>query len=70
MQRVKLNDKFEFPLMLDMALYLSTFLNLQKEGGGGELTPTVDSQHMYRLSGIIVHSGTADSGHYYSYISD
>lgn len=25
---------------------------------------------MYSLSGIVVHTGTADSGHYYSFIKD
>jgi ubiquitin carboxyl-terminal hydrolase 34 len=52
MRRVKLNDQFEFPLNLDMAPYLETNLDLRKEGIGGESTPNVDSQHMYRLSGI------------------
>lgn len=63
MQRVKLNDRFEFPLMLDMRPYLDTYVS----AGSGDMTPSGD---LYRLNGIIVHSGTADSGHYYSYISD
>lgn len=24
----------------------------------------------YRLTGIVIHTGTADSGHYYSFIKD
>lgn len=27
-----------------------------------------DSYYEYKLAGVLVHSGTADSGHYYSYI--
>ena len=32
-------------------------------GGGGGMR-----QDMYQLKGIVVHSGTAFAGHYYSYI--
>jgi len=28
------------------------------------------SYYQYQLVGIVVHSGTADSGHYYSYIKE
>ena len=28
------------------------------------------SYYQFKLKGIVVHSGTADSGHYYSYIQD
>ena len=29
-----------------------------------------DSYYMYALAGVLVHSGTADGGHYYSYIRE
>lgn len=32
----------------------------------GEAFP--DSYYEYKLAGVLVHMGTADSGHYYSYI--
>lgn len=55
MSKRKLNDRVEFPNRLDMAPFLNT-----------------DQQHerpssLYSLRGIVVHAGTADSGHYYSY---
>ncbi|CAN0456448.1 unnamed protein product, partial [Scytosiphon promiscuus] len=27
-----------------------------------------DAYYEYKLAGVLVHMGTADSGHYYSYI--
>ena len=29
-----------------------------------------DQYFQYKLKGIVVHSGTSDSGHYYSFIKD
>ena len=28
------------------------------------------SYFQYKLTGIVIHMGTSDTGHYYSYISD
>lgn len=57
--RIKLNDYFEFPLELDLHKYTEAFLKDRQ-------ADSPDSK--YRLSGILVHSGSAESGHYYSYI--
>jgi ubiquitin C-terminal hydrolase len=56
--RHKLNDYFEFPLDLDMHKYSEAFLKNKEES----------SEAKYKLTGILVHSGSAESGHYYSYI--
>lgn len=52
---VKFNDHFEFPLVLDMAPY-------SLAGARGDTTPL-----LYRLVGVVVHSGQASGGHYYSF---
>lgn len=57
--RAKLNDQFEFPDTLDMAPYQLENLN----GNNESQTPDI-----FELTGIIVHSGTAETGHYYSFI--
>ncbi|CAN0216357.1 unnamed protein product, partial [Ectocarpus sp. 12 AP-2014] len=91
MRKVKVNDKCEFPMELDMRPYTKEGLarqpqqqQQQQEGKGesaatgtakaggspredeGEAFP--DSYYEYKLAGVLVHMGTADSGHYYSYI--
>ncbi|XP_051782099.1 probable ubiquitin carboxyl-terminal hydrolase FAF-X [Erpetoichthys calabaricus] len=71
---IKFNDYFEFPRELDMEPYT--------EGGvakmEGDDTNHVDQNEStdntqlestkYRLVGVLVHSGQASGGHYYSYI--
>lgn len=57
--RAKLNDRFEFPEAIDMAPY--TLAGVM--GDGQDLEPD-----LFELTGIVVHTGTAETGHYYSYI--
>jgi ubiquitin carboxyl-terminal hydrolase 9/24 len=66
----KFNDLFEFPRTLDMTPYTSSGLARVE----GERIETDDDDSatddaLYRLRGIVVHSGQASGGHYYSYIS-
>lgn len=57
MKRVKINDFCEFPEEIDMKQF-----TLQ------ELWETEEDYFKYRIKGVVVHLGTAESGHYYSYI--
>jgi hypothetical protein len=67
---IKFNDYFEFPRELDMAPY--TVAGLSKIEGEAidfdqsDLDNTDTTE--YTLRGMVVHSGQASGGHYYSYI--
>lgn len=68
---IKFNDYFEFPRELDMEPY--TVMGVAKlEGDEAPLESRVsgedNSSSLYRLVGVLVHSGQASGGHYYSYI--
>ncbi|KAF2881719.1 hypothetical protein ILUMI_24454 [Ignelater luminosus] len=67
---IKFNDYFEFPRDLDMEPYtVSGLAKLEGEIIDCDLDPnTNDVCTKYKLSGIVVHSGQASGGHYYSYI--
>ena len=60
--RHKLNDFFEFPLELN----LGKWVNLPADEGLSLIDEP--SKFTYRLKGVIVHSGTSEFGHYYSFI--
>ncbi|KAL8674423.1 MAG: hypothetical protein Q9168_001156 [Polycauliona sp. 1 TL-2023] len=59
--RHKINDRFEFPEKIDMAPY--SIEHLQD-------TEQPVSSDLFELVGILVHAGTAESGHYYSFIRE
>ena len=59
--RTKINERFEFPLEIDMAPYNVDHLS----NGADSIDPDV-----FSLVGVLIHSGTAESGHYYSYIQE
>ena len=56
-QDYKLTHEFDFPLELDMNMFLSNNVN-----------PSDDNN--YELFAIINHTGSTEKGHYYSYIRD
>jgi len=59
LQRNKINDHFEFPTEIDMSPYTLEQLS----------NPEVQQESdTFELVGVLVHSGTAETGHYYSYI--
>ena len=59
--RSKINDIFEFPEQIDMAPYHVDYLRDPGQSASTDL---------FNLVGVLVHSGTAESGHYYSYIQE
>lgn len=60
--RFKLNDYFEFPLELNM----KKWVKLPED----ESLSLIDepANFTYKLKGVLVHSGTSEFGHYYSFI--
>ncbi|KAG3097443.1 hypothetical protein PI125_g15684 [Phytophthora idaei] len=64
MEKMKINDFMEFPMEIDMFPYTSEALAATDSG------KINDKTIMYDLVGVVVHSGTSDTGHYYSFIKD
>lgn len=65
LQRSKINDHFAFPSKIDMRPYTIDALT--------NPSPPMDeaeAEDIFELVGILVHSGTAESGHYYSYVRE
>ncbi|TDZ36401.1 Ubiquitin carboxyl-terminal hydrolase 34 [Colletotrichum spinosum] len=61
LMRSKINDYFSFPKKIDMRPYTIDHL-----GSPGDST----EDDVFELVGVLVHAGTAESGHYYSYIRE
>lgn len=61
LRRFKINDRFDFPLNLSLAPYTAQALDTGIVADAG-------SELQYELVGVVVHTGTADSGHYYSFV--
>ncbi|KAI0434002.1 hypothetical protein F5Y09DRAFT_350094 [Xylaria sp. FL1042] len=61
LQRSKINDYFPFPDKIDMQPYTVEHLS----------DPSHNTKpDIFELVGILVHSGTAETGHYYSFIRE
>ncbi|ORZ40542.1 hypothetical protein BCR44DRAFT_294472 [Catenaria anguillulae PL171] len=63
--RIKINDRFEFPPTIDMRPYLTPAGRAATPGSAADPGET-----KYDLTGVLVHMGTSESGHYYSFIRD
>ncbi|KAL3285850.1 hypothetical protein HHI36_000370 [Cryptolaemus montrouzieri] len=71
MLKEKVNTHFSFPMRLNMEGYIEKELMPQqyKEEKEKQSDPEPE-QYEYDLIGVTVHTGTADGGHYYSFIKD
>lgn len=59
--RRKINDYFEFPRSIDISEYHFEYLSD---------TSNPREEDIFDLVGVLVHSGTCENGHYYSYIRE
>ncbi|KAI8805187.1 hypothetical protein BJ742DRAFT_856132 [Cladochytrium replicatum] len=69
MRRVKINDFFEFPTQINMEPFTQEYIS-SRESRQHDTVMSPTPGALYELSGILVHAGTADSGHYYSFIRE
>lgn len=73
MQKNKINDYCEFPLELNMEKYTQEFLmkknneKLNEEGDNYSMKNALNTDYLYDLTGVIIHTGTTERGHYYSF---
>eukprot|EP01132_Coremiostelium_polycephalum_P003569 gene3569-4447_t len=67
MRNNKVNDFCEFPMMLDMEPYTLENAEFKEKG---IIPPSSNENYLYQLSGIVLHQGTADYGHYISLVKD
>eukprot|EP00002_Diphylleia_rotans_P019030 TRINITY_DN3683_c0_g1_i10.p1 TRINITY_DN3683_c0_g1~~TRINITY_DN3683_c0_g1_i10.p1 ORF type:complete len:2744 (+),score=414.88 TRINITY_DN3683_c0_g1_i10:68-8299(+) len=75
MRRLKLNTFCAFPMELDMYPYTKEGIASHENDATpdknlSESASSPTTRPKYKLSGVLVHMGTADAGHYYSYIRD
>ncbi|KAL9647338.1 hypothetical protein ABK040_011703 [Willaertia magna] len=68
----KVNDRIEFPHILNMEPYTVEGMERIEKRGIFDIPPKhrEDDYYQYKLVGVLVHSGSAESGHYYSFIMD
>ena len=69
-REVKVNDRFEFPTHLNMKPYTKEGIDESEGVPVSEEDRRPDDYYEYDLVGVLIHSGTAHSGHYYSYIRE
>ncbi|EFA82122.1 hypothetical protein PPL_05027 [Heterostelium album PN500] len=72
MRNIKLNDYCEFPQQINMAPYTKESVEQSSDGGpaNGVTKKSSVINHLYELNGIVLHQGTADSGHYITLVKD
>lgn len=78
MSKVKVNDSCEFPMNINFEPFTQQGLRKaerKKAQNQGSEPPEFEDEYdqkyfEYRLKGIVIHLGIADSGHYYSLIQE
>uniref|UniRef100_A0A6B2KW10 USP domain-containing protein n=1 Tax=Arcella intermedia TaxID=1963864 RepID=A0A6B2KW10_9EUKA len=68
-RRSKVNQYCSFEFQLDLEPFTKEGLD-RREKGTQQAEDIHPDYYIYELTGILVHTGTTESGHYYSYIRD
>eukprot|EP01041_Mallomonas_annulata_P001788 gene1788-3471_t len=73
--REKLNDEFTFPPHINLFQYTREGLMRDSSADSSSKSPPLIhhsdiEKYSYELGGVIVHTGTTNSGHYYAYIRE
>ncbi|KAK7181105.1 ubiquitin carboxyl-terminal hydrolase, partial [Paraphaeosphaeria sporulosa] len=61
LRRAKINDQFEFPAVIDVSPFKIDHLSDPSKPR---------EEDIFELVGVLVHQGTSENGHYYSYIRE
>jgi len=65
----KVNSRFEFPEFLNLEAFTKQEIKRREEQNEQEEQEELEKICTeYKLVGVVVHSGTAEAGHYFSYI--
>ena len=65
---MKINSKYEFPKKLNLKQFCVSELQKNSTNKNNEIYFHEDDYYEYELKGINVHTGSADGGHYFSFI--
>ena len=65
----KINSACEFPETLNLWEYTDSYLNGSNSNTSSDSVLTQEDC-VYQLQGVLIHSGTADYGHYFSLIRE
>merc|ERR1739841_232035 len=72
MANIKLNTECAFPSVLDLGPYTKSGAEAQAQGltrpSAAEGPSVAGEGTVYELVGVVVHLGTSNFGHYFSYI--
>ncbi len=66
MLRYKVNDYCEFPMRLDLRPWTEEGLSSEEP----KEDPRESTAYLYDLVGVLIHSGSSEAGHYYSFIKE
>lgn len=74
MMQKKLNDRVEFPNVLNVKDFMLNEvlkdIHKTKDNDNDEYMEETDpTEFEYKLVGVVIHMGTADAGHYISYVN-
>ena len=71
MQKIKINDYYEFPLELDLNKYTQEYIDSKDNKDKKENNDKANKQdNKFSLKSVVIHQGYSEGGHYYAFIKD